>query len=129
MVPAGSGVIINITSVHELIPWAGYSAYAASKAGLSMLTKTLAQEAAPHGVRVVGLAPGAVKSPINRSIWEDSERLAALTARIPLGQLGQPEDVANMAVVLASDVAGYITGSTVFVDGGIALFPSFTNLD
>jgi NAD(P)-dependent dehydrogenase (short-subunit alcohol dehydrogenase family) len=129
MVPAGSGVIINITSVHELIPWAGYSAYAASKAGLSMLTKTLAQEAASHGVRVVGLAPGAVKSPINRSIWENPEQLAALTARIPVGQLGQPEDVANMAVVLASDVASYVTGSTVFVDGGMALFPSFTNLD
>lgn len=129
MVPARSGAIINITSVHELIPWAGFSAYTASKAGLSMLTKTLAQEAAPYGVRVLSLAPGAVKSPINRSIWEDPEQLAALTARIPVGKLGQPEDVANMAVVLASDVASYVTGSTVFVDGGMALFPSFTNLD
>jgi len=129
MVPAGTGVIINITSVHELIPWAGFSAYTASKAGLAMLTKTLAQEAAPYGVRVVSLAPGAVKSPINRSIWEDPEQLAALTSKIPVGKLGQPEDVANMAVVLASDVASYVTGSTVFVDGGMALFPSFTNLD
>ncbi|MGH8128245.1 MAG: 3-oxoacyl-ACP reductase FabG [Gammaproteobacteria bacterium] len=129
MVPAGSGVIINITSVHELIPWAGYSAYTASKAGLAMLTKTLAQEAAPHGVRVVALAPGAIKSPINRSIWEDPKQLAALTEKIPVGKLGKPEDVANMAVVLASDVASYVTGSTVFVDGGMALFPSFTNLD
>lgn len=129
MVPARSGVIINITSVHELIPWAGFSAYTASKAGLSMLTKTLAQEAAPYGVRVLSLAPGAVKSPINRSIWEDPEQLAALTSKIPVGKLGEPEDVANMAVVLASDVASYVTGSTVFVDGGMALFPSFTNLD
>ena len=129
MIPAGAGVIINITSVHEVIPWAGYSAYTASKAGLGMLTKTLAQEAASHGVRVVGLAPGAIKSPVNRSIWEDPEQLAALTARIPVGKLGQPEDVANMAVVLASDVANYITGSTVYVDGGMALFPFFTNLD
>ncbi len=129
MIPAGSGVIINITSVHELIPWAGFSAYTASKAGLAMLTKTLAQEAAPYGVRVLALAPGAVKSPINRSIWEDPEQLAALTAKIPVGKLGEPEDVANMAVVLASEVANYVTGSTVFVDGGMALFPSFTDFD
>lgn len=129
MVPAKSGVVINITSVHELIPWAGYSAYTASKAGLSMLTKTLAQEAAPYGVRVVALAPGAIKSPINRAIWEDQKQLKAINRKIPMGALGDPSDVADMAVVLASSVADYITGSTVFVDGGLALFPSFTNME
>lgn len=129
MVPAGSGVVINITSVHELIPWAGYSAYTASKAGLSMMTKTLAQEAAPHGVRVLALAPGAIKSPVNRALWEDPERLAAITDKIPMGALGKPRDIADVAVVLASSVGDYITGSTVFVDGGMALFPSFTRLD
>lgn len=129
MVPAGSGVVINITSVHELIPWVGYSAYTASKAGLSMMTKTLAQEAAPHGVRVVGLAPGAIRSPINRGLWEDPEQLADLARKIPMGELGMPSDVANMALVLASDLANYVTGSTVFVDGGMALFPSFTGLN
>ena len=126
MVPAGSGVVINLTSVHEIVPWTGYSAYTASKAALSMLTKTLAQEAGPKGVRVVALAPGAIKSPINRSVMEDKEALHELLAKIPVGALGEPEDVARMAVLLASDVARYVTGTTVFVDGGMSLFPSFT---
>ncbi len=129
MVPAGSGVVINLTSVHEQLPWSGYSAYTASKAGLGMLTKTLAQEAGRHGVRVLALAPGAIQSPINRSVLEDKEGLAQLLTRIPTERLGDPEDVAGMAVVLASDAARYITGTTVYVDGGMSLFPGFTHWD
>ncbi len=127
MVPQGSGVVINVTSVHEVIPWTGYSAYTASKSALSMLTKNLAQEAGSHGVRVVSLAPGAIRSPINRAIWEDKVRLRALLGKIPVGEMGQPEDIARMAVLLASDAARYVTGSTLFVDGGMTLFPSFTH--
>ncbi len=125
MVAQGSGVILNITSVHERIPWSGYSAYTASKAGLGMLTRTLAQEAAPHGVRVLALAPGAVQTPINRAVWCDPVQLADLLRKIPMGRLGRPEEIASMAAVLVSDVAGYVTGTTVLVDGGMTLYPSF----
>jgi len=125
MVPQQSGVILNITSVHEQIPWSGYSAYAASKAGLSMLTKTLAQEAAPQGVRVLALAPGAIQTPINQDVWSDPTRRADLLAKIPMNRMGQPEEIAHMAVVLVSDIAGYMTGTTVFVDGGMTLYASF----
>lgn len=125
MVAQGSGVILNITSVHERIPWSGYSAYTASKAGLGMLTQTLAQEAAPHGVRVLALAPGAVQTPINRPVWSDPVQRADLLRKIPMGRLGRPEEIASMAAVLVSDVAGYVTGTTVFVDGGMTLYPSF----
>jgi len=127
MVAQNSGVILTITSVHERIPWTGYSAYTASKAGLSMLTKTLAQEAAPHGVRVLALAPGAIETPINRDVWDDPKRLADLLRKIPMGRIGQPEEIARMAVVLVSDVASYVTGTTVFVDGGMTLYPAFTH--
>jgi len=125
MVSRKQGVILNITSVHERIPWEGYSAYTASKAGLSMLTKTLAQEAAPYGVRVLALAPGAIKTPINRSVWDDPKGLADLLTKIPLGRMGEPEEIARMAVVLTSEAASYLTGTTVFVDGGMILYPSF----
>jgi glucose 1-dehydrogenase len=122
-----SGVVLNLTSVHEEIPWAGYSAYAASKAGLSMLTRTLAQEAAPLGVRVVSLAPGAIRTPINRSVWSDPSQYADLLTKIPLGRMGTPEEIARMAVILLSDAASYVTGGTVFVDGGMTDYPSFTH--
>jgi glucose 1-dehydrogenase len=127
MVRQRSGVILNITSVHEVIPWTGYSAYTASKAGLGMLTKTLAQEAASHGVRVLALAPGAIQTPINQAVWSDPGQRADLLSKIPMGRLGRPEELAALAVVLASDVAGYVTGTTVFADGGMTLFPSFTH--
>jgi len=127
MVAQKAGVVLNITSVHETIPWSGYSAYTASKAGLSMLTKSLAQEAAPYQVRVLALAPGAVQTPINAGVWGDPDQLADLLSKIPLGRLGQPEEIARMAVVLVSDAASYITGSTVFVDGGMTLYPSFAH--
>ncbi|QXE85184.1 3-oxoacyl-ACP reductase FabG [Geomonas nitrogeniifigens] len=125
MVPQESGVILNISSVHEEIAWSGYSAYTTSKAAISMLTKTLAQEAAPHGIRVLSVAPGAVKTAINRSVWSDPANLHDLIKKIPLRRLGDPEEVARMVVVLVSDVASYVTGRTVFVDGGMTDYPDF----
>jgi glucose 1-dehydrogenase len=127
MVPQKSGAVLNLTSVHEEIPWSGYSAYAASKAGLSMLTKTLAQEAAPFGVRVVSLAPGAIRTPINESVWSNLRQYADLLTKIPLGRMGTPEEIGRMAVLLLSDAASYVTGGTVFVDGGMTDYPSFSH--
>jgi NAD(P)-dependent dehydrogenase (short-subunit alcohol dehydrogenase family) len=127
MVRQRSGVIVNTSSVHEVIAWSGYSAYAASKAGLSMLARTLAQEAAPFGVRVLCIAPGAIKTPINQAVWSEPEGLKDLLTKIPLGRIGTPEDIAGMAVVLASDVGGYVTGTTVFVDGGMSDYPEFAH--
>jgi NAD(P)-dependent dehydrogenase (short-subunit alcohol dehydrogenase family) len=127
MIPAGHGVVLSITSVHEVIPWSGYSAYTAAKAGAGMMTRTLAQEAAPHGVRVLALAPGAVKTAINKSVWNDPDTLADLLDKIPLNRLGEPEDIARMATVLVSDVAGYVTGTTLFVDGAMTDYPDFAH--
>ena len=125
MVPEGKGVILNMTSVHEIIAWTGYSAYCASKAGLSMLSKTLAQEAGPHGIRVVAIAPGAMKTEINQAVWSKPEGLADLMTKVPLGHMGTAEDVGNLAAFLASDLAGYITGTTVLVDGGMTDYANF----
>ncbi|MGD0674417.1 MAG: glucose 1-dehydrogenase [Polyangiaceae bacterium] len=127
MVPQKSGVVLNITSVHEEIAWSGYSAYAASKAAVGMLTKTLAQEAAPHGVRVLAVAPGAIKTPINRAVWSDPKSLQDLLTKIPLGRLGDPDEIARMVVVLVSDAASYVTGRTIFVDGGMTDYPAFSH--
>lgn len=127
MVSQGSGVVLNTTSVHEVIPWAGYSAYTASKAGLAMMARSLAQEAAPFGVRILCIAPGAVRAPINRAVWDDPEQYRDLLTKIPLGRIGEPEDIAGMAVMLASDVAAYLTGTTVFVDGGMTTYPAFAH--
>ena len=127
MVPQKSGVIINISSVHEEIAWSGYSAYTASKAAVSMLTKTLAQEAAPYGVRVLSVAPGAIKTPINRPVWSNPKNLQDLREKIPLRRIGEPEEVARMVVVLASDIASYVTGRTIFVDGGMTDYPDFAH--
>jgi glucose 1-dehydrogenase len=120
-----SGVLLAVTSVHELIPWTGFSAYTASKAGLSMLIKTLAQEAASFGVRAIALGPGAIKTPINAGVWNDPKRYADLLEKIPLRRMGTPEEIAAMAVFLVSDRAGYVTGTTVFVDGGMLDYPDF----
>jgi glucose 1-dehydrogenase len=127
MVPQKSGVILSTSSVHEEIAWSGYSAYAASKAAVSMLTKTLAQEAAPHGVRVLAVGPGAIKTSINRSVWNHPESLQDLLEKIPLHRIGEPEEIARMVVVLVSDVASYVTGRTVFVDGGMTDYPGFAH--
>ena len=120
-----SGVVLAVSSVHELIPWTGYSAYTASKAGLSMLMKTLAQEAAPFGVRALALGPGAIKTSINAAVWNDPRMYGDLIAKIPLGRMGTTEEIAAAAVFLVSDQAGYITGTTLFVDGGMLDYPDF----
>lgn len=127
MVPQKSGVVLNISSVHEQIAWSGYSAYTASKAAVSMLTKTLAQEAAPHGIRVLAVGPGAVKTPINRSVWSDPRSLQDLFEKIPLKRIGKPEEIAAMVVILVSDAASYVTGRTLFVDGGMTDYPDFAH--
>lgn len=127
MVPQRRGVVLSISSVHELIAWSGYSAYAASKAGLSMLTQTLAQEAAPSGVRVLAVGPGAIKTPINQPVWSNPATLKDLLEKIPLGRVGEPEEVARLVTFLVSDAASYVTGRTIFVDGAMTLYPCFAH--
>lgn len=122
-----SGVVVNLSSVHEEIAWSGYSAYTASKAAVGMLTKTLAQEAAPYSVRVLSVAPGAIRTPINRSVWDNPKNLQDLVGKIPLQRIGEPAEIARMVVVLVSDVASYVTGRTVFVDGGMTDYPDFAH--
>ncbi|MDL2353889.1 MAG: SDR family oxidoreductase [Pseudomonadota bacterium] len=121
------GVVLNITSVHETIAWSGYSAYTASKAAVSMLTKTLAQESAPFGVRVLALAPGAIQTAINQAVWSDPAALPDLLQKIPLGRMGQVKEIADLVTVLVSDVGSYVTGTTVFADGGMTDYPDFAH--
>lgn len=126
--PARSaGVIITMSSVHECIPWAGHINYVAAKGGVHMFTRTLAQEVAADGIRVNAIAPGAIKTPINKDAWESEEELTKLLRLIPYGRIGEPEDVAKAAVWLASDEADYITGTTLYIDGGMSLYPEFRN--
>jgi len=119
------GKIIFISSVHELIPWAGHANYAASKGGLMLLMKTIAQELAPYKIRVNSIAPGAIKTPINRSAWETPEAEANLLELIPYNRVGEVEDISKAAVWLASDESDYVNGTTLFVDGGMTLYPGF----
>lgn len=119
------GKIICMSSVHEVIPWAGHVNYAASKGGVMLMMKSLAQEVACHGIRVNGIAPGAIKTPINNAAWETDEAERKLLRLIPYGRVGDPEDVANAALWLASDESDYVVGTTLFVDGGMALYPGF----
>ncbi len=120
-----AGKIICISSVHEVIPWAGHVNYAASKGGVKLLMQSLGQELAPHRIRVNSIAPGAIQTPINREAWETPEALAALLKLIPYGRIGQPEDIGKAVAWLASDDADYIHGQTIFVDGGMTLYPEF----
>jgi glucose 1-dehydrogenase len=113
------GKIVNISSVHEDLPFPNFSAYCASKGGLKMLTRNLAVELGSYGINVNNIAPGAIETPINRNLLNDPTKLNSLLGQIPLKRLGQPEDVAGLAVFLASDEADYVTGSTFFVDGGL----------
>jgi glucose 1-dehydrogenase len=113
------GVVVNVSSVHEELPFPHFASYAASKGGLKMLMRDLAIELAPLGIRVNNIAPGAVQTPINAALMAQPEKLKALLANIPLKRLGTPEDVANAAAFLASDEAAYVTGTTLFVDGGL----------
>lgn len=126
MVPAGGGVILSVTSVHDRIPWAGQSAYCASKAGISILSESLALELADSKVRVLCLAPGAIKTDINRDVWEDEAKHADLLEKIPMKRMGKAEEIADLAVVLVSEkTGGYITGTTIYADGGMTNYPSF----
>ena len=119
------GKIICMSSVHQQIPWAGHANYASSKGGISMLMKTLAQELAGDRIRVNSIAPGAIRTPINTAAWSTPEAYAALMTLVPYGRIGEPEDIAQAAVWLASDAADYVTGTTLFVDGGMTLYPGF----
>lgn len=119
------GNIIFISSVHDVIPWAGRANYTAAKGGLLMLMKTLAQELASYRIRVNGISPGAIKTDINREEWESSEGQRKMLDQIPYGRIGEPNDIAKVAVWLATDEADYITGTTIYVDGGMTLYPSF----
>ena len=119
------GKIVFTSSVHQVIPWAGHVNYASAKGGLELLMKSLAQEVAPEGIRVNAIAPGAIRTPINRPAWETAEAETALLRLIPYGRVGDAEDVANAAVWLASDASDYVVGTTLFVDGGMTLYPAF----
>ncbi|MFJ3910890.1 SDR family oxidoreductase [Streptomyces vinaceus] len=124
-VSRSAGKIICMSSVHQLIPWAGHVNYASSKGGVQMLMATLAQELAPHRIRVNAVAPGAIRTPINRSAWDTPEAEADLLRLIPYRRVGDPEDIANAVTVLASDLLDYVVGTTIYVDGGMTLFPGF----
>jgi glucose 1-dehydrogenase len=122
-----AGKIICISSVHEVIPWAGHVNYASSKGGVMMLMKSMAQELAPHKIRVNSIAPGAIKTPINRSAWDTPEAEAKLLQLIPYRRVGVPDDIGEAAVWLASDASDYVHGTTLFVDGGMCLYPEFAH--
>ncbi|MFF3247007.1 SDR family oxidoreductase [Streptomyces sp. NPDC002870] len=124
-VSRAAGKIICMSSVHQLIPWAGHVNYASSKGGVHMMMQTLAQELAPQKIRVNAVAPGAIKTPINRSAWETPEAQADLLKLIPYDRIGDPEDIAYAVVGLASDLMDYVVGTTLYVDGGMTLFPGF----
>ena len=120
------GKIIHISSVHEIIPWAGHANYATSKGGVRMLMQTLAQEYGANKIRVNSICPGAIQTPINKNAWSTSEALNSLLTLIPYNRIGQPQDIGNLAAFLASDLADYITGTSIFVDGGMTTFESFS---
>ena len=120
-----TGKILCVSSVHEVIPWAGHVNYAASKGGVRLFMQSVAQELAPYRIRVNSIAPGAIQTPINRPAWETPEALQSLLTLIPYGRIGVPEDIGRAAVWLASDAADYVHGQTIFVDGGMTLYPEF----
>jgi glucose 1-dehydrogenase len=125
MTAAKRGVIVNMSSVHEFIPWPGFAHYCASKGALKLLMQTAARELAPDGVRVVNIAPGAIATPINDFVLDDPEARHQVEQEIPLGRFGQPEEIAAAVAWLASDQADYVTGTTLVVDGGMSTYPRF----
>lgn len=121
-----AGKIICISSVHETIPWAGHVNYAASKGGIMMMMRSIAQEFAPKKIRVNSIAPGAIKTRINYNAWSTPEAEQSLLTLIPYGRIGEPVDIGKAAVWLASDESDYVTGASLFVDGGMTLYPGFS---
>ena len=126
-VSCSAGKIICMSSVHQQIPWAGHVNYAASKGGVDLLMRSLALEVAFEGIRVNAIAPGAIRTPINREAWNTEAALKRLLTLIPYGRIGEADDIAKAAVWLASDASDYVVGTTLFVDGGMTLYPGFTN--
>lgn len=124
-ISCAAGKVICISSVHEVIPWAGHVNYAASKGGIMLMMKSMAQEVAPWRIRINSICPGAIRTPINRAAWETPGAYNDLMRLIPYKRIGEPEDIARLAVWLASDEADYITGASLFVDGGMTLYPGF----
>lgn len=124
-VSCAAGKIICMSSVHQEIPWAGHVNYAASKGGIKLMMESLAQEVAPHHIRVNAIAPGAIRTPINKAAWQTQAAYDRLMTLIPYGRIGEAEDIARAAVWLASDHSDYVVGTTLFVDGGMTLYPGF----
>src|SRR6201981_2901605 len=124
-VSCSAGKILCISSVHEVIPWAGHVNYAASKGGVMLMMKSIAQEVAPHRIRVNSICPGAVRTPINTAAWSTAEASASLMQLVPYKRIGEPEYIGRVVAWLASDEADYITGASIFVDGGMTLYPGF----
>jgi glucose 1-dehydrogenase len=123
---SAAGKIVHMSSVHEVIPWAGHANYAASKGGIMLLMKTLAQEFAHRKIRINSICPGAIQTPINRQAWETPEALDKLLTLIPYKRIGEPDDIGKAAVWLCSDDSDYVNGISLFVDGGMTLYPGFT---
>jgi glucose 1-dehydrogenase len=124
-VSCAAGKIICMSSVHEIIPWAGHVNYAASKGGVMLMMKSIAQEVAPYRIRVNSIAPGAIRTPINTDAWQTPEAYESLMTLVPYNRIGEPEDIARAAVWLASDYADYVNGISLIVDGGMTLYPGF----
>ncbi|HZR67825.1 MAG TPA: glucose 1-dehydrogenase [Burkholderiales bacterium] len=124
-VSRAAGKIIFVSSVHEIIPWAGHVNYAASKGGISLLMKSLAQEVLGQKIRVNSVAPGAIRTEINRPAWESEKAMRGLLEFIPYGRIGEPDDVGRAVAWLASDESDYVAGTTLFIDGGMTLYPEF----
>ncbi len=124
-VSVAAGKIICMSSVHDVIPWAGHVNYASSKGGIMMMMKSMAQELAPHRIRVFSVCPGAIRTPINTEAWTTPEAYNDLMKLVPYNRIGEPEDIASVTVMLASDLADYINGINVYVDGGMTLYPGF----
>jgi glucose 1-dehydrogenase len=126
MIETGArGAIVNMSSVHEQIPWESYSHYCASKAGVKLFAQTIAKELAPYRIRVVNIGPGAILTPINRELIEHPDKRREVESEIPYRRLGQPEEIAAAVSWLASEEADYVTGTTLFVDGGMTTYPNF----
>lgn len=124
-VSCSAGKILCVSSVHDVIPWAGHVNYAASKGGVSMMMKSIAQEVAPYRIRVNAISPGAIRTPINMQAWSTPEAYAELMKLVPYKRIGEVDDIARATVWLASDDSDYVTGATIYIDGGMTLYPGF----